>query len=148
VSTPAAAVFAELVRLETEVWNAVDARLRATHDLPFTRYEPLRVIHARPGCRVQDVATELVITVGGASKLVDRLADAGFCRRLPHPADGRSSALEITDAGSRLLHAAARTVDEELHTRLGAVLGRDDLDHLASLVQRLRARHRQIGDRS
>jgi hypothetical protein len=39
------------VRFETELWNALDARLRTEFDLPMTWFEPMRVIAGRPaGC--------------------------------------------------------------------------------------------------
>jgi hypothetical protein len=90
-----AGLFSDLVRLEIELWNAVDARLRAVHDLPLARFEPMQVIARTPQCRVQDIATELSITVGGTSKIVDRLEAAGLCRRQPDPDDGRSSLIEL-----------------------------------------------------
>ena len=48
----------------------------------------------------------LLITVGGASKVVDKVQGAGWCRRLPNPTDGRSSLLELTESGEGLLEAA------------------------------------------
>ena len=132
-------VFRDLVRFQIELWNAVDARLKAAHDLPLTWFEPLSVIAARPGCRVQDIAAELVITVGGTSKLVDRLEAAGLCRRSPHPEDGRSSVIELTDAGRGALDRAGTTYADELRRRLGGALPAAELDHLATALRRLRA---------
>jgi len=51
----------------------VDARLRREFDLPLAHFEPMSVIGRLPGCRVYDIATELGITTGGVSKLVDRI---------------------------------------------------------------------------
>ena len=77
------ALFSELIRFETELWNAVDARLRADYDLPLSRFEPMQVIARHGTCRVNDIAEELAITVGGTSKLVDRIEASGHCRRRP-----------------------------------------------------------------
>jgi DNA-binding MarR family transcriptional regulator len=115
-------VFSELVRLETELWNAVDARLRTDFDLPLSRYEPMRVMERRGLCRVNDIATELVITVGGTSKLVDRIEASGHCQRRSNPEDGRSSIIELTPAGTRLLAKASVALEDELTTRFDAVL--------------------------
>lgn len=114
--------FNELVRLEIELWDAVDARLRKDHDLPLSRYEPLKVIDGRRQCRVHDIAADLAITVGGTSKLVDRIEASGLCRRLPNPDDGRSSLIELTDLGRQVLAAATRTASDELGARIGAAL--------------------------
>ena len=70
-------LFTELVRLEIELWNAVDSPLRTGLALPLSSYEPMQVIARRGTCRVQDIADEMAITVGGTSKLVDRLESAG-----------------------------------------------------------------------
>jgi DNA-binding MarR family transcriptional regulator len=66
----------------------------------------LRFIELTDDCRVGDIARELVITVGAASKSVDRLESSGWVVRLPNPRYRRSSLLELTDAGPALLAAA------------------------------------------
>ena len=63
-------LFHQLIRFETELWNAVDARLRTEFNLPLSRLEPMQVIARHPSCRVYDIAAELSITIGGTSKLV------------------------------------------------------------------------------
>ena len=115
-------LFSELVRVEIELWTAVDTRLRADIDIPLSSYEPMQVISRRGACRVQDIADEMVITVGGTSKLVDRLEVAGYCRRRSNPTDRRSSLVELTPVGKQLLVRASAVVDDELEMRLGAVL--------------------------
>ncbi|MDH4353887.1 MAG: hypothetical protein OEW41_07885, partial [Actinomycetota bacterium] len=74
-----AGLFNELVRVETELWDLVDHRLREDHDLPLSWFEPMQVVDRVVDCRVVDIAHALSITVGGASKLVDRLEHAGWC---------------------------------------------------------------------
>src|SRR6516225_5736882 len=99
-------LFNDVIRFEIELWNAVDARLKSELDLPLTHYEPMSVMDRLPGCRVYDIAHELGITTGGTSKLVDRIEAIGYCRRLPNPADRRSSLLELTPEGRRMLAEA------------------------------------------
>jgi DNA-binding MarR family transcriptional regulator len=132
-------VFSELVRLETELWNAADTRLRAEFDLPLSRYEPMRIIERRGSCRVNDIAAELVITIGGTSKLIDRIEASGHCRRRPNPEDGRSSIIELTPSGKRLLAKASLALEDELTARLGAVLSPRALQQFAVSLTRLRA---------
>jgi DNA-binding MarR family transcriptional regulator len=132
-------VFSELIRLEIELWNAADARLRADFGLPLSRYEPMRVIDSHQSCRVNTIATELVITVGGASKLVDRIEASGHCRRRPDPKDGRSSIIELTPSGKRLLAKATVALEAELSVRLSAVLSPRALTQFAGYLSTLRA---------
>jgi DNA-binding MarR family transcriptional regulator len=137
--TGIATVFTDLVRYQIELWNAVDARLRADHDLPLSWFEPMQVIAQRESCRVFDIAEEMVITVGGTSKLVDRLEAAGHVRRRSNPSDRRSSIIELTPGGRRILVKATATYEDELARRLGSLIPARDLDRLASILATLRA---------
>src|ERR1700739_1118526 len=107
-------LFHQVVRFEPELVNAVDARLRDDFDLPLSRLEPMQVIARHPSCRVNDIAEELSITIGGTSKLVDRIEAAGYCVRRANPEDGRSSVIELTAAGRRLLTKASKAFEDEL----------------------------------
>ena len=140
-------LFHELVRFQIELWNAVDARLRAVHELPLGWYELMQAISVRPSCRVYDIAEELVITVGGTSKLVDRLEAAGLCKRRSNPDDRRSSIVELTASGKRLLATAALAVDDELQSRLGAAVSARSLEQFGSTLGKLRAAGRRTTNR-
>jgi DNA-binding MarR family transcriptional regulator len=132
-------LFSELIRLETELWDAVADRLRADHDLPLQQFEFMQVMSRIPDCRVQDIAAEISITVGGTSKIVDRIETAGHCVRSANPNDRRSSILRLTPAGERLLAEATTTFEDELCTRLGSVLPDRALVQLTRTLSRLRA---------
>jgi MarR family transcriptional regulator, organic hydroperoxide resistance regulator len=136
-------VFNELIRFEIEIWNGVDARLQAEFNLPLTHFEPMSVIDHHGTCRVYEIASELGITTGGASKLVDRIEADGFCRRRPNPEDRRSSLLELTPAGRKVLRAARRAFDDELQRRLGGLTPKA-VEQLLSTLTRLRVEGRQV----
>jgi MarR family transcriptional regulator, multiple antibiotic resistance protein MarR len=131
-------VFADLVRYETRLYNALERRLRGEHGLSAGQFEFLRIIGGRDDCRVNDLAQDVAITVGATSKAVDRLEAAGWVSRRPNPANRRSSLLALTPAGRTLLDAATPTVDAELQTWLADPLGTRDLDQLATSLARLR----------
>lgn len=131
-------LFSELVRLETELWDAVEARLRKDHGVNLPTFEFVQVVSRVPGCRVQDIAAELSITVGGTSKIVDRVEAAGLCARRANPGDRRSSIIELTAAGERLLARATVTVDDELRRLVGTALPERSLAQLTSTLGRLR----------
>jgi MarR family transcriptional regulator, organic hydroperoxide resistance regulator len=138
-------LFSELVRLETELWNAVDARLRAEFGVSLPVFEFLQVISGHPACRVQDIAAELSITVGGTSKIVDRIEASGHCVRSANPADRRSSIIGLTPAGSRLLPDLAAAVDDELRNLLGSGVPDRSLVQLTEALTTLRAAVRRRG---
>jgi DNA-binding MarR family transcriptional regulator len=139
-------LFHQLVRFETELWNAVDARLRADFDLPLSRLEPMQVIALHPSCRVNDIAEELSITIGGTSKLVDRIEAAGYCVRRANPDDGRSSVIELTALGRRVLTNAAKAFEDELETRIGSAISARSLRQLYSTIVKLRAANASVDD--
>jgi MarR family transcriptional regulator, organic hydroperoxide resistance regulator len=132
-------LFNDLIRFEIELWNAVDARLKSEFGLPLTHFEPMAVMDRRPGCRVYDIASELGITTGGVSKLVDRIEAGGYCRRRPNPADRRSSLLELTPEGRRVFAEAGVAFDEELQRWLGDPVPERTLRQFAVTLARLRA---------
>jgi MarR family transcriptional regulator, organic hydroperoxide resistance regulator len=138
-------LFNDLIRFEIDIWNAADARLKADFDLPLTQFEPMSVMARVPGCRVYDIAAELGITTGGTSKLVDRIEARGYCRRLPNPGDRRSSLVELTAEGGRVLADAGRTFDEELQRWLGDAVPERTLRQFAATLSRLRSAGKQVG---
>jgi DNA-binding MarR family transcriptional regulator len=137
-------LFNDIIRFEIELWNAADVRLRNEFQLPLSQFEPMSVIDRRPGCRVYDIAAELGVTTGGTSKLVDRIEARGYCRRLPNPADRRSSLLELTAEGKRVLTEAGVAFDEELQRMLGSAVPERTLRQFAAVVVRLRAANRSV----
>ncbi len=137
-SVELAALFSDLVRLETEMRDLIDRRFRRDHDLPLSWFEPMQVMDRVPDCRVADIAMALSITPGGTSKLVDRIERAGWCNRAPNPDDARSSVLALTRAGRRRLGAAQGSFEDELETWLGAALAPERLEALTSTVRDVR----------
>ena len=125
--------FDEIVRLQIELWNYVDERVASAHPIRLGSLGVLRILDARGTSRVNDIAEELVITVGGTSKLIDRLEASGHCIRRANPDDRRSSLIELTESGRTILAAATVDFDAALADRLG---GSADI---ADLTERLRA---------
>jgi DNA-binding MarR family transcriptional regulator len=132
-------LFADLVRLEIELWDAVEARLRAGLGVGLGTAQTLAVVATVPDCRVHDIVRHLSITVGGASKTVDRLELGGLVARRPHPSDRRSSTIALTHAGATTHAKAERLIAAELDTRMGGVVPDRTLDQLHRTITKLRA---------
>ena len=116
VNVDVVGLFSDLVRLETELWNRVEGKVQQAHGVPLAWVEIMQVVGATADCRVLDIARALSITVGGASKVVDKVEAAGLCRRQPNPTDGRSNLIRLTEPGKGLLEAANVTFAEALAT--------------------------------
>ena len=84
------------------------------------------------------LSTLFGITVGGTSKLIDRIEASGYCRRRPNAEDRRSSIVELTPAGRQKLRQATESFEEELELRLGSALPERSLAQLAATLTRLR----------
>jgi len=132
-------LFSDLIRFETELWNAIDARLRTEHDLPLHKFEPMQIIASRRNCRVYDIAGALSLTTGGVSKLVDSIEASGHCTRRPNPDDRRSSIIELTPAGRKALAQATKTFERELELRLRSSVPARTLAQFSSSMRALRA---------
>jgi MarR family transcriptional regulator, organic hydroperoxide resistance regulator len=129
----------DLVRLEITLWNRVDTRLREEHDLPLAYFWPLYVVgrSSDESMRVGELATALSVTVGGASKIVDRITHAGLLRRQPDAADRRASRVALTEGGRHTLEAASQTYENEMAAVLDATLSANEQQCMHVLVKRL-----------
>jgi DNA-binding MarR family transcriptional regulator len=132
-------LFDDLVRFETDLWNEIDARLRRECGVPLGSLNVLMVVERTADCRVNEIASALSITVGGASQSVDRLEQRGHVVRRPSPTDRRSSIVELTEAGRVLVATAGPVFDDELARRLERPLSRTSIDQLGSALAVLRA---------
>jgi DNA-binding MarR family transcriptional regulator len=131
----------DLIRLEIAVWERVDARLRESHGLPLAFFESLLFISRAPqgSMRVGDLARALRVTVGGTSKLVDRIERAGLIAREADPDDRRASRLVLTTAGKRKVSAGVKTYEVEVAGILGGVLSFEEQLQMSDYVSRLLA---------
>jgi DNA-binding MarR family transcriptional regulator len=132
-------LFADLVRCETRLYNALNDRLRERHGIVTSQYEFLRHLREHPGCRVADLATEFAVGIGATSKGVDRLERNGWVARQANPADRRSSLLVLTDEGRRLADAAERTFTRRLTELIDGVLDGGRRAAVAEAMALLRA---------
>jgi len=114
-------LFAILVRAAAQLTTTAEKRLQDEAGLPFAHYQALRAVASVRDCRVFEVAAELSMTFGGASKLVDRLESTRLVSRHDNPHDHRSALLRLSPAGRDLLALADRIVAKEVSTTIGAL---------------------------
>ena len=129
--------FDALVRYEIALWNAVDRELARQHQISLGQLHALRVVDRYDGqARVQDLSDDIGITVGAASKLVDRLERGGLAVRSPNPVDRRSSLISLTVPGRQVLTSAT----DVCGVATARALGDEDVEGLTATLQRLQAR--------
>ncbi|GAB1333167.1 MarR family winged helix-turn-helix transcriptional regulator [Streptomyces sennicomposti] len=139
--------FADLVRCETRLYNALNDRLRERHGIVTSQFEALRYLRDHPGSRVADLAAEFAIGIGASSKAIDRLEKQGWAARQPNPADRRSSLLALTDNGTQLVEAAEKTFTAEVARLIGGTLDNSSATAAAQALSKLRSvlERNQIG---
>lgn len=137
MATDACTLFATLIDTEVRAWSAVESALsEAGNALTLGRFLVLRTVRDTPACRIQEVAASQGITLGAASRLVDRLHRDGLLHRTPCEHDRRATILTVTDTGMTHLASAEAIVTAE-QERLLAPLSpnqRERLAHALALI--------------
>ena len=102
-------VWAGLLRYHAAVIDALEAELEAETGLPLTWYDVLLQLDHAPGgrLRMQDLASAVVLSKSGLTRLVDRMEQAGLVERETCPSDRRGTFAAITPQGRRRFVAAA-----------------------------------------
>ncbi|MEV4238039.1 MarR family transcriptional regulator [Nocardia sp. NPDC049737] len=131
--------FADLVRCETRLYNALNDRLRERHGIVTSQFESLRYLRDHPGVRVADLAAEFAAGIGAISKGIDRLERQGWVARQPNPSDRRSSLLTLTDNGLQLVDAAEATFSERLTELIADALADAPITAAAQTLSELRS---------
>jgi DNA-binding MarR family transcriptional regulator len=74
----------------------------------------LNVGHADQPLRMSDIASRLVLSPGGATKVIDRLEMMGYVTRSPDPNDRRATVIEITADGQEAMIRNTEIIDSGL----------------------------------
>ena len=139
-------LFIDLVRAETRLYNLVDARIRAAHDgLSVGQLQIIQLIGATTDCRVADIVADIDITVGAASKAIDRIVAGGYCRRAENPHDRRSSILVLTEKGERAAAEGWPTLGAAVAELTHGVVPAADLETTARTLAALRVALKDAG---
>lgn len=97
--------------------------------------------------RMSDLARQLAVTTGGATRLVDRAVAAGLVERRPCPTDRRVQFVALTPAGEAMLRRATRLHLEDLESEMAARLTPDEASTLRRTLHKLSRPRRDAGDR-
>ena len=100
-----------MLRAHAALTKALDAELDAAHDLPLSSYEVLLYLADAEGgrMRMRDLATSVILSRSGLTRLADRLEREGLIRRESCPSDARGAYAVLTPAGAQKLAAARAT---------------------------------------
>jgi DNA-binding MarR family transcriptional regulator len=118
------ALWTSLVSASRHLVETIEARLKHAGLPPLTWYDALLEIEkAGPdGLRPFELQGRLLLPQYGTSRLLDRIAAAGYVDRVPSPEDGRGQIIRITPAGHdirrKIWPVYARSLAELIEARL------------------------------
>src|SRR5690242_18431266 len=110
-SGPELAAWRGMLQVHARVTRALDAEMRAEHNLSVSAYEVLLFLGDEPDgrLRMSEIADRALLSRSGLTRLVDRLVELGYVTRCAAEDDGRGSFARLTDAGRDALEVARRT---------------------------------------
>jgi len=129
-----------LLRIHAALVDELDRELEATHALPLTHYEVLLYLDAAPSrqLRMSELASSVLLSQSGLTRLVDRLERSGLVVRQPCPDDRRGLLASITPAGRERLAEARPTHLAGIRERFLAHLDETQLGALAAAWEDVR----------
>jgi DNA-binding MarR family transcriptional regulator len=100
-----------MLRAHAAVVRRLDADLRERHGISLTAYEVLMLVGDAPRrrMRVSELSGATLLSVSGASRMVDRLVREGLVTKEPCEDDGRGAEVALTTMGRGRLRAARAT---------------------------------------
>jgi DNA-binding MarR family transcriptional regulator len=133
----AMAAVTSVMRVQQILQQAVDGALRPL-GLTFARFEALVLLRfARDGALpMSKMGHRLQLHPTSITNIVDRLERSDLVRRRPHPTDGRTTLVEITEAGRAACEEATQAVTAVDFGLVG--LDEDETAMLTTLLARVR----------
>ncbi len=91
------------------------------YDLSFSRFELLRLLaFSRTGALpITKASDRLQVHVTSVTHAIRRLEADGLVQRLPHPTDGRTTLVRITDLGRSTVEDATVTLNRQVFADIG-----------------------------
>jgi DNA-binding MarR family transcriptional regulator len=131
--------WARLLRGHAAATRELSARLVAEHGLTINDYEALLCLARAESGRMRrvDLAERLFLTASGVTRLLEGLERAGFVERGECASDRRVTYAVLTPAGREKLEEASESHVTAVRTLFEERFSPEELDHLASLLERL-----------
>lgn len=121
------------------ITRLLEHHLKDDSGLSMSEFEGLlRVERSGGHVAMGELATQLTLTSGGVTRLIDRLASMGLMERKPCSDDRRVQWAVITEEGRRRLHAAVVPHLEDLTNEWVSRMSPEELDVVTSVMDRLR----------
>lgn len=122
------------------ITRTLEQTLKEEVDLSLSEFEALlRVARSGGHMPMGELASQLTLTTGGITRLVDRLTNLGLMERVPCDHDRRIQWATITEAGTARLHDALVHHLEDLSNEYVDRMSPSELMVVTEVMDRLRA---------
>jgi DNA-binding MarR family transcriptional regulator len=128
------------VRTHSRLWDRVEAQMRKDHGLTMARYDVLaQLVNAGGRLGLSDLASSILLSQSGVSKLLDRMERANLVRRDPDPRDARAAFAAVTPRGRSMVMEARQGHHDLLQQVFGDSLDDRDLADLVRIMSQIGA---------
>ena len=142
MSSPSRKQLAEWrVFLETSyaLFDILDAEMQAERGITLSWYDALvNLEEADGGLRMNELASRILFSKSGLTRVIDRMEEAGLVRRERPPDDRRVVNVLITPGGREALQAARTVHRRGIQEHFLQHLGHRELTALARSLERVR----------
>jgi DNA-binding MarR family transcriptional regulator len=130
----------EFLRAHASATRVLEAELEAAENLPLASYDVLVQLAEAPDgeLRMSELATAVLLSRSGLTRLVDRLVREGLVERKACLDDARGTLAVLTTAGRDRLRQASPTHLRGIHAHFTSRFSAAELDTLAELLSRVR----------
>lgn len=130
-----------VVRTHRLLMDRLGRELEQDIGIPLVFFDVLIHVGAAPEGRVtmSRLSSEIALTTGGVTRLVDRMVEAGLVERSACPSDRRSIHVVLTSEGRSVLDRAVAAHIEGIDRHLMAHLSDDDCANLATALTKVLA---------
>ena len=129
-----------LLRTHARLWDQTEVQMRHDSGLTMPRYDVLMQLDMAGGrLGLSELASTIVLSASGLSKLLDRMEASELIRREADPRDARSTFARITPRGRSLVKKARLSHHAWLQRAFGDALDDRDVADLSRIMGRIDA---------
>lgn len=118
----------------------MEASLLRNHGMTSIEFEAMLRVARSPEQQMSmgQLSEQMVLTSGGVTRLIDRLAAHGMIARVSCPSDRRVQWAQLTEAGTEKLADVVKTHLIDLDEHFFAAMSHEELETLLPVLDRLR----------
>jgi DNA-binding MarR family transcriptional regulator len=127
-----------MAMVHTALVESLEAELWESRQLHFGWYDVLVTLRLSDGAmRMSELAEMALISRSAATRLVDKIEQAGYVERYVCPTDRRGMVVSLTPEGRKVQERAAPIVLRQLQNHFGRYLDQEQAEAMAENFERI-----------